>query len=138
MTGVEELLPLLASTFAATAPADAAAGTAAAAGAGAASAAAGLGAAGGIAGTGITASEAIAGAGALAGIGGTAAQLLAKQPKTPNLTPPQRDQAQLEADQRNNLLKSRGRAAALLTPGGGQGISTSSASLGASQLLGSG
>lgn len=134
MTGIpEDLAALVAAATAAvsaTAPADAAA----AAGATAAGGAAATGAAA----SGISTATALSAAGAAAGVAGTAAQLLAKQPKTPNLTPPQRDQAQLEADQRNNLLKSRGRAAALLTPGGGSGISTSSASLGASQLLGSG
>jgi hypothetical protein len=120
----------------------AAAGTAAAIGATAgeaalissATAAAGVG--GGAAAGGLSALGAIEAASAVAGLGGTAAQLLADKPKAPNMaTPATRDEAQREADMRSELYRRRGRAAALLTPGGAKG-DTSAASLGAASLLG--
>ena len=138
MTGVEEIGALLASAFAAAAPEAGAAATAGAVGstAAATTTAAGLGAA---ASTGLTVGTALEAGSALAGIGGTAAQLLQAKPKIPNIAAPQLDQARIEADQRNALLKRKGRSAALLTPGGAQGTAgASSPSLGAAALLGSG
>ena len=146
MTGVEEIGPLIASLFAATAPeAGAAAGSAAAAGATAAGAGAATAAAAGqsaallAAGSGgLTALETASLAGTALSAAGTGAQLLAGKPKIPNVSPVQRDEARLEADQRNALLKRKGRASALLTPGGAQGTAGTSPTLGAAALLGSG
>ncbi len=137
MTGFGDILPLAASLFAASAPLDAAAGAGTAVGT-AAGIGSGIGAAaGGIGSAAIGVGDILTAGSALAGIGGTAAQLLQKKPGAPNIQAPQRDQAQLDADQRNLLLQRRGRASALLTPGGARG-DQSVPSLGAAQLLGSG
>jgi hypothetical protein len=151
MTGVE---PFLASLFAAagttaatttaattaaataatasTAATAATAATAGAAAAGTAAAAAGTTAAA----TGLSTLGALEIAGAVAGLGASGAQLLAEKPKAAAL-PQQaaRDEAQREADMRSELYRKRGRAAALLTPGGAKG-DTSQAPLGAASLLG--
>lgn len=85
--------------------------------------------------TGLTATQIAAIASGVAGVAGTGAQLLAEKPKVPNISPMTRDDAALEANQRSELYKRRGRAATLLTPGGAKG-DTSSPSLGAAALLG--
>lgn len=134
MSGLE---PLIASLAAAAAEAGAAVGATATAGAGAATTAAAAQSAALLAGTGgLTTTGALSAAGAAASAAGTGAQLLAgtpsiKIPKTPTI-----DDATREANERANLLKRKGRAAALLTEGGGRGL-TSSPSLGAAALLGS-
>jgi hypothetical protein len=150
MTGIEEGIAALITSLTAAAPeaagaaaaSTAAASTAAAVGASAgeaalissATAAAGVGS--GAAAGGITALGALEAGSAIAGVGGTAAQLLADKPKAPGvMSPTSRDDAQREADMRAELYRRRGRAAALLTPGGAKG-DTSAASLGAASLLG--
>lgn len=145
MSGVE---PFLASLFAAAgtsggAAGGAAAATTAAAGAGAvggagvgAAGAAGLAAANATAAGGLSATTIASLAGAGASLAGTGAQLLAGKPELPRLPgAPTRDDARAEADRESELLKRRGRAAALLTAGGARG-DTSTPSLGAAALLG--
>ena len=67
---------------------------------------------------------------------GTGAQLLTPRPDLPSAPGAlRRDDAQAEADRQSELLRRRGRAAALLTPGGARG-DTSTPSLGAAALLG--
>lgn len=67
---------------------------------------------------------------------GTGAQLLTPRPDLPSAPgAPRRDDAQAEADRQSELLRRRGRAAALLTAGGARG-DTSTPSLGAAALLG--
>ena len=135
MTGIEEGLAAIITSLTAAAPevGAAAATTAGSVGTAAATAAtAGSAAAAG----GLTLAEAALAASALSSAGGSAAQLLADKPKIPTPPPtPTRDDAQREADLRSELYRKRGRAAALLTPGGAKG-DTSSASLGAASLLG--
>lgn len=145
MTGIEEIGALLASAATAAEAAlpalpsfGAAAGPTALAGGGGSLVTGvsipGVAAAGG-AGYGV--GSALKDVGAAAQYGGTAAQLLSKPPGTPKLPgAPSIDQARIEADQRNELLKRKGRASALLA-GGAQG-DKSSPSLGAAQLLGPG
>jgi hypothetical protein len=85
---------------------------------------------------GFTFADAALAASAVAGVGGTAAQLMAEKPKIPTPTPaPVHDEAQREADLNAAFYRRRGRAAALMTPGGARG-DTSSVSLGAASLLG--
>lgn len=148
MSGLE---PFLASMFAAAGTAGttgAAAGTAAAAsgaavaganaavGAGLAATAAGAVPAAGAAAAGLSATQIAALAGTGASLAGTGASLLADKPELPSAPrPATRDDAQREADMRSELYKKRGRAAALLTPGGGRG-DVSSPYLGSAELMG--
>lgn len=86
--------------------------------------------------TGLSAGTIASLAGAGASLAGTGAQLLAGKPELPRLPGAlTRDDARAEADRESELLKRRGRAAALLTAGGARG-DTSTPSLGAAALLG--
>jgi hypothetical protein len=142
MSGIEPFLAAMLASTTAAAPAAAgtaaAVGTTAAAGAGAAGLAAGTAGAvgaGAAAAGGLSALEIAALAGSGASLVGTGASLLADKPKIPEVAVATRDDAQREADLRSDLYKKRGRAAALLTPGGGRG-DTSSPYLGSAELMG--
>ena len=140
--GGASLFATIASAFTAAAPevgatAGALAASDAAVGAGLMATAGGTVAAGTTAAaTGFTLADAALVASGVSGLASTGAQLLADKPKVQPL-PQQatRDEAQREADMRSELYRKRGRAAALLTPGGGRG-DTSAPSLGAASLLG--
>lgn len=143
MTGVE---PFLASLFAAAGTTTTAAATTTAATAAVADAAVATGmmaTAGGAvtagttaAATGLTLADAALIASGVSGVASTGAQLLAEKPKAaPSPQQASRDEAQREADMRSEIYRRRGRAAALLTPGGAKG-DTSQAPLGAASLLG--
>lgn len=148
MSGVE---PFLASMLAAAGEAAAAVGSTIASAATSAGSAVGIGssaaefasiaggtaeALSGAASVGLTTGEVISGVSALSTAAGAGSQLLAGKPKAAPL-PQQasRDEAQREADMRSEIYRRRGRAAALLTPGGAKG-DTSQAPLGAASLLG--
>ena len=135
--GGASLFATLASAFTATGTTAAATTATAAAALGGTTLTAGAGGVGTAAAAGgLTLAEAATIASGVSGLAGTGAQLLAEKPtiKSPSIA--SRDDAQREADLRSELYRKRGRAAALLTPGGAKG-DTSQASLGAAALLGS-